>query len=151
MIYSLSMTYTITSLKELSDWSAAFLEDIKQDNDHATIIALSGDLGAGKTTFTQYVAQNLGVSETITSPTFVIQKEYNINQHDWIEKLIHIDAYRLESKSELEYLGWHELIADRNNLIVIEWPEMVDGIDMPNVVKIEITIHDNHTRTLRQK
>jgi tRNA threonylcarbamoyladenosine biosynthesis protein TsaE len=98
------------------------------DKDRATIVALSGDLGAGKTTLTQAIARELGVVENVISPTFVIMKSYPVNsRRDECSRLVHIDAYRLESSSELERLGWAELIADPANLILIEWPEKVPG------------------------
>ena len=93
----------------------------------ATVIALQGDLGAGKTTFAQHFGKLAGVSEDMASPTFVIMKSYNV---DWrgYKKLIHIDAYRLEKEEELLYLGWDELIKDSENIILIEWPERVEGL-----------------------
>ena len=90
----------------------------------ATVVALSGDLGAGKTTLTQAVARRLGVAESVISPTFVIMKAYDA-KHGAYARLVHIDAYRLNSSAELERLGWAELIADPKNLILIEWPERV--------------------------
>ena len=92
--------------------------------ERATVVALSGDLGAGKTTLTQAVARKLGVAESVISPTFVIMKMYYA-KHDAYARLVHIDAYRLNSSAELERLGWGELIADPKNLILIEWPERV--------------------------
>ena len=93
----------------------------------ATIVALQGDLGSGKTTFAQGFGKIVGVEENMPSPTFVIMKSYNI---DWngFKKLIHIDAYRLEKEDELLHLGWDELIKDPENFILIEWPERVEGL-----------------------
>lgn len=91
----------------------------------ATIIALQGDLGAGKTVFTKGVASFLGLEDIITSPTFVIQKMYVLPEGAPWRKLIHIDAYRLESEEELSTIGWNRLATDPNNLVVIEWPEQV--------------------------
>lgn len=93
----------------------------------ATVVALSGDLGAGKTTFTKDVAHILGIKETITSPTFVIEKIYGLSPKikSHFVRFIHIDAYRLESSHELDVLGWHEIVNDKTNLIFVEWPEHV--------------------------
>ncbi len=91
----------------------------------ATVVALSGDLGAGKTTLTQAIARELGVRETVISPTFVIMKSYMLGEPRGFARLVHIDAYRLDSHKELEKFGWAELIADPQNLILIEWPEKV--------------------------
>ena len=92
----------------------------------ATIITLSGGLGAGKTTFTQGVARALGVTETVASPTFVIEKIYEL-KNQLFQRLIHIDTYRLKSQAELVTIGWEEIIADPDNLILLEWPEAVPG------------------------
>lgn len=89
---------------------------------NAFVLALSGELGAGKTTFVQFVAKALGITEQITSPTFVIEKIYKI-EHPVFERMIHVDAYRLESEGELKNLGWEEIVSNPKNLILIEWPE----------------------------
>ena len=94
--------------------------------DGATVVALSGDLGAGKTTFVQAAAKALGVEETVVSPTFIIMQAFALPRGPFA-RLIHIDAYRLKSLHELEVLGWCELIAEPSNLIFIEWPEQVSG------------------------
>ncbi|OIO18962.1 MAG: tRNA (adenosine(37)-N6)-threonylcarbamoyltransferase complex ATPase subunit type 1 TsaE, partial [Candidatus Magasanikbacteria bacterium CG1_02_41_34] len=65
------------------------------------IITLSGDLGAGKTTFTKGFAEGLGVKETITSPTFSLMNVYPTNTKSKIETFVHIDTYRLENQEEL--------------------------------------------------
>jgi tRNA threonylcarbamoyladenosine biosynthesis protein TsaE len=113
----------------------------------ATIVALHGDLGAGKTTFTQAVARTLGVTDTVTSPTFVIEKIYKLT-HQHFSHLIHIDAYRLESGKELETLGWKEISEDPKNLIFIEWPEKVEDI-LPSTMKHIYFSHvDESTREI---
>jgi tRNA threonylcarbamoyladenosine biosynthesis protein TsaE len=103
--------------------------------DSATILALSGDLGAGKTTFAQGIARALGVSEQVTSPTFVIEKIY-VLENQAFARLIHIDAYRLNDPHELEVLGWKEIVAEPANLILIEWPEKVAGMIPVSAMRI---------------
>lgn len=88
------------------------------------IIALSGQLGAGKTTFTQAIGKSLGVKEIITSPTFTILRQYNCH-HQTIKQLIHIDAYRLSSGLDLINLGLNDWLNCPTCLIVIEWPEKI--------------------------
>ncbi len=102
---------------------------------HATVVALQGDLGAGKTTFTQGIARALGVGESVTSPTFVIEKIYELTEQNFT-RLIHIDAYRLTDAHELEVLGWHEVVADPLNLIIVEWPEHVAALIPENAIHI---------------
>lgn len=94
--------------------------------DRATVIALSGDLGAGKTTFVQGAALTLGVRESVQSPTFVIEKIYALDGQKF-SRLIHIDAYRLKSAHELRILGFEELLRDGRDIIMLEWPEQVRG------------------------
>ncbi len=91
----------------------------------ATVVGLYGDLGAGKTTFTKEVARLFGVQRTVASPTFVLERIYKLDPKYVFKHLIHIDAYRLESGSELVALGWSGILADPTNLIFIEWPEKV--------------------------
>lgn len=90
---------------------------------NATVVGLKGDLGAGKTTFVQSVARVLGVSETVPSPTFVIARFYPIVQNSAFTRLVHVDAYRIESEDELRPLGWSTILSDPKNLVFVEWPE----------------------------
>jgi len=107
--------------------------------DAATVVTLSGELGAGKTTFAQGIARALGVEETVSSPTFVIEKIYQLSGQRF-EKLIHIDAYRLKNQHELDVLGWKEIITEPKNLIVLEWPERVAEAIPENAIRIRFDI-----------
>ncbi len=93
----------------------------------ATVVALQGELGSGKTAFAKALGKMMGINEHIVSPTFVIMKSYDINWKGF-KKLIHVDAYRIESESELLNLGWNKLVENPRHLILIEWPERVEGI-----------------------
>ncbi len=112
----------------------------------AMIIGLYGDLGSGKTTFTQDVAHALGISGDITSPTYVIEKKYAI-AHPAFSQLVHIDAYRLASGKELLALDWPALLADPKNLILIEWPERVADI-LPEHRTISFSFVSEHERDI---
>ncbi len=120
------------SLEETKEVAKGFFETLKS-GEKATVVALSGELGSGKTAFSQAVGSILGVKENISSPTFVIQKIYPIDFKEF-KNLIHIDAYRLDKETELLHLGWEEIISEPENLILIEWPERVEGI-IPNDAK----------------
>jgi len=93
----------------------------------ATVVGLSGDLGAGKTTLVQSIARELGITETITSPTFVIAKYYKTDQNGF-EKMVHIDAYRIDDSVELETIGWKDVLLEPNTLVIVEWPERVESL-----------------------
>jgi len=89
------------------------------------ILALVGELGAGKTTFTQGLADGFGIKGKITSPTFVIMNEYLINSKLKIKdsKLFHLDSYRLKDEKNMVALGVVELLNDPKNIVVIEWAD----------------------------
>jgi tRNA A37 threonylcarbamoyladenosine biosynthesis protein TsaE len=166
------MTRISHSLEETREIAAAWLASIGEQAggteaeaiSQATLVGLSGHLGAGKTAFVKAVAKVLGVKEDVTSPTFVIMKIYETGSQFTIHnsqfntsrsiqnteperivdapwhRLIHIDAYRLEKREELEVLNWEQLVADPYNLIMIEWPENVGlgSLDEIKTLKFEI-------------
>lgn len=92
----------------------------------ATVVTLIGDLGAGKTTFAKGIARALGVVEEVTSPTFVIMKMYSLSGEKF-SKLVHMDAYRLKGKQHLKVLGWEDILREPETLILVEWPEKIEG------------------------
>jgi len=112
-------------------------------SNRAFIIALEGDLGSGKTTFIQGLAQGLKVGENILSPTFVILKEFPINfsaqggpASGW-KNLYHIDAYRLKNPEELLELGFIDLIRNPENIVVIEWADKIKKILPREILRIK--------------
>ncbi len=129
------MIYTSNSLEETKKIAEDFVSNLSPKGS-ATVVGLYGNLGAGKTTLTQFLAKAVGIVETVTSPTFVIEKIYEL-QDQKFKFLIHIDAYRLEKPEELVNLGWNKIISERENLILIEWPENVQNI-MPEHIKIKL-------------
>lgn len=102
------------------------------------IIALKGELGAGKTTFMKSFARKMGISESVASPTFVIMKRYPIPHESRVgafyQNLIHMDAYRLENGKDLETMGFSRILnpdtasGEGRNVVCVEWPEMVEDI-----------------------
>jgi tRNA threonylcarbamoyladenosine biosynthesis protein TsaE len=110
------------SLENLVAFARSFVEALpKNEGKRAHIVGLSGDLGAGKTTFVQLVARALGVEDSVTSPTYVIAERYAI-EHPPFTSLVHIDAYRLQEK-ESHTIGWDDFCKDPKNLLLVEWPE----------------------------
>ncbi len=104
-----------------------------------TVITLTGDLGAGKTTLTQSIAKGLGITKTVSSPTFTICKIY----HGRLP-LYHFDAYRLEGSEE--DLGFEEMI-EGDGLAVIEWPQYIEYMIPEDVLKISIHLCGEEERT----
>jgi tRNA threonylcarbamoyladenosine biosynthesis protein TsaE len=141
------------NIQEMKVLAAEFLKKLalRPVSVGATVIGLRGDLGAGKTTFTQTCANLLGISETVTSPTFVILKKYKIVDKMLSEKFsffIHIDAYRLKGGKELNAIGWQEIISNPKNLIMIEWPELVADVMPVNTRYIDFKHIDETTREI---
>lgn len=93
----------------------------------ATVFALTGDLGAGKTTLVQHIARALGVEGVVPSPTFVIMKLYPTTDAVFT-RLVHIDAYRIENEKELAPLRLEEIFTDPKTLVCIEWPEKLQHV-----------------------
>ena len=101
----------------------------------AVVLALQGDLGAGKTTFLQGFAKGLGMKEVVNSPTFVILKRFTIKKNNF-KNFYHIDCYRLENPQEILDLGFKEIIANPQNIVAIEWPEKIAEILPKHNIKI---------------
>lgn len=120
------MTRQTNSLEETAQVAAECLASL-EPRQQATVLALRGDLGAGKTAFTQALAKHLGVGEIVTSPTFVIMKIYDLENQKF-DRLIHIDAYRFDNPDELDGLNFQDFLKDPKNLIVLEWPEKVEDV-----------------------
>jgi tRNA threonylcarbamoyl adenosine modification protein YjeE len=105
------------------------------------IIALYGDLGAGKTCFVQGLASALGIKATVCSPTFTIVNEY-IEEGSPRKRLIHADLYRLSGPEELETIGWDDYIRS-GDAMAVEWPDRAEGEFPPNVITIDIRIGES--------
>ena len=126
----------ISSIEEMQQLAY----DITSFAQPSTIIALNGDLGAGKTTFTKGIGKGLGVKKIINSPTFTIVKEY---QGRW--PLYHFDAYRLEGENE--ELGFEEMF-ENDGVCVIEWPMYIQDILPQERLEIHMTKNSDQTRRM---
>ncbi len=99
-----------------------------------SVVALYGELGAGKTTFAQGIARGLGIKNRIISPTFIIVRSYKVRIKDKglrIKNFYHIDLYRIEDEKGLEGLGLDEILNDEESIIVIEWAEKLARLQTP--------------------
>jgi tRNA threonylcarbamoyladenosine biosynthesis protein TsaE len=133
--------------EELPKVASLVLSNTPKNDKGPTIIALSGPLGAGKTSLTQAIAQELGISEKIVSPTFVIAKWYKTSKGDF-EEMVHIDAYRIDGEEELGPLGFSSLLEKKNTLIVLEWPERLPKTLSENHASLFILEHDGDIRKI---
>lgn len=113
----------------------------------AAVVALSGDLGAGKTAFTKALARELGVQEEVTSPTFVILKIFKCENGPY-ETLVHMDAYRIEDQEELRPLHFDQFLEDSTVLLCIEWAEKVQERLPGHAVSVHIEIQEGDIRAI---
>ena len=102
------------------------------------VIALTGDLGAGKTTLTKAIARGLGISETVTSPTFTIVKEYRSGRLP----LFHFDVYRIGDVEEMYELGYEEYFFG-DGVCVIEWADLIEELIPEDALRISIAYGQN--------
>lgn len=107
-----------------------FATDVAQTLKKGDVIALVGDLGTGKTTLSKYIAEALGITETITSPTFTIVQEY----HSGRLPLYHFDVYRVDDIEEMYRIGYEEYFYGEG-VCIVEWADIVEEI-IPEDAKV---------------
>lgn len=108
------------------------------------VVALSGELGAGKTTLAQAMCAGFGVLDPVTSPTFALVHQYRGGP----AMVFHLDLYRIGSAAELTNLGWDDLL-DANAVVIVEWPDRADGQLPPDTQRIHLShVGDAATRRL---
>ncbi len=111
------------------------------------VLALYGDLGSGKTTFTSYLVHSLGLENRVQSPTFVIARKYS-GSSGLVKTVNHLDLYRLTTIEEVEDLGLKEMF-DEEAITIIEWPEVAETL-LPDEVKvIEFYYMDENVRKIK--
>ena len=132
-----SHVFTIDELR-------AFGEGFGSNLAPPAVIALEGELGTGKTTLAQAIARGVGIREDVTSPTFSLVNEYEVDG----TRVYHLDLYRLSGPQDLTNIGWDEIL-NSGEIVVIEWPERA-GIHLPDDTmrfRLEyIPGDDNHRR-----
>ena len=110
----------IKNENETRDFALKLAEELEAGD----VLALIGDLGTGKTALTGYIAQGLGISDNIVSPTFTIVREYT----DGRLPLYHFDVYRLADSEEMFDIGAEEYFYEKGGVCVIEWADIVEDI-----------------------
>ncbi len=112
---------------------------------HGDVIYLIGEMGAGKTTFTQSLARELGVTDYVNSPTFTLINEYPLESFT----LIHMDLYRIHVAGELIEMGLESVVNDRS-ITLIEWADLFAEVIPPSTItlKFDLKGHDERTLTI---
>ena len=138
-------TFITTNARQTKELGEMLAQEIKGGE----IICLEGELGSGKTIFTQGFLKGLGIEGPYTSPTFVVMKQYTrkLSGKNNREKqsIYHIDAYRVDSKNVLK-LGWEEITADKNNVIIIEWANKIRKIIPKNSLWVKFKWKNENKR-----
>ena len=133
-------TYTVHSVEET--WAVA--AQLAPELSPGCVVALTGDLGAGKTTFMQGLGFALGVKRPVTSPTFTLSVEYPTPRF----KLVHMDLYRLNGPDDLLTIGFPEYL-ESGAVVAVEWPERAGDLIPSNAIRIHFTLTENSdTRTI---
>ena len=94
---------------------------------NALVVALTGELGSGKTTFTKALLRTLGVSGRVASPTFIFFRRYR-SKLKYYKNIWHFDVYRLNSPKEVREIGLKEAVSQDKNLVIVEWADKVEGL-----------------------
>ena len=111
---------------------------------HPVVIALEGDLGAGKTTFTQGFAKALGIKAKVKSPTFLLMKEHHLKN----QSFFHIDCYRVKTYKDLVPLEVTRIIKDPKNIVVVEWPERIKPILPKKLIRVRLKHVSENERSI---
>lgn len=148
-----NIAFTTKSPKETQAIARLMAQELKRAHvaaKGALVIGLVGDLGGGKTTFTQGFARGLGVKGRVLSPTFVLLKRFPLRGASF-KNFIHIDAYRVESSREIAALGWKEFAADEKNIILVEWADKIKKLLPKNTIFVYFEHVDDTIRNITVK
>lgn len=135
------LTYISKSDKETKEIAVKLAKTTK-----GNVFALTGELGAGKTTFAKGFAKGLGIKEKIISPTFVLIKQYRIPNTDKI--FYHLDLYRLEDTNHLNDLGLKDILNNKKNIVLIEWAEKAKSHLPKNITWVSFKFKNSNLREI---
>ncbi|MDE1970787.1 MAG: tRNA (adenosine(37)-N6)-threonylcarbamoyltransferase complex ATPase subunit type 1 TsaE [Patescibacteria group bacterium] len=142
-----STTIITQNERETRRIANAFAEELAAEKPVCHVVSLEGELGAGKTTFMKGFAEGLHMKETMTSPTFIIFRVFDLARSVF-KRLYHVDCYRLESYEDLRALGFEDILNDPKNLVVIEWGNMIREHLPQNTVHIAFDVLAHHARRI---
>ena len=162
------MEIIIENIDQIRTAAREFIEKALPEH---SVIAFYGGMGAGKTTFIKALCEELGVEDTVTSPTFALVNEYSINEelrmkneefltktdsslftlHSSLSKVFHFDFYRIKRLEEVYDMGYEDYFYQKNALCLIEWPELVEELLPDDALRVEISEQPDGTRKLKVK
>lgn len=123
--------------------------DIADDLTPGTIVTLTGNLGAGKTTFAKGFAEGLGVTSEISSPTFTLMDVHQFSANGKACQFVHVDTYRGESAQDFADIGLEEYLGAPDTICLVEWPEKVQSLLRgKEVTNITIEHGEGNARTI---
>ncbi|MCL5411529.1 MAG: tRNA (adenosine(37)-N6)-threonylcarbamoyltransferase complex ATPase subunit type 1 TsaE [Patescibacteria group bacterium] len=125
-----------------------FAQEFAQKLQGGEVIALIGNLGGGKTTFTQGLAEGLGIKQRVLSPTFVLMRSYPFKKGGKSLTLYHLDLYRLEKSKEAKALGLEEIWSDPKNVVLIEWAEKIKSLLPEKTIEIRFEYLEENERKI---
>ena len=140
------MSELIIKIENLDEYHAAAKKFVAAMKDNR-IFAFYGSMGTGKTTFIKSVCEEMGVEESINSPTFAIVNEYETGEG---ETVFHFDFYRIKSLAEVYNMGYEEYLYS-NAYCFLEWPELIEELLPEETVRVEINEENDGTRTIKVK
>ena len=160
------MEIIIENIDQIRTAAREFIEKALPEH---SVIAFYGGMGAGKTTFIKALCEELGVEDTVTSPTFALVNEYSINEelrikneefltktdsslftlHSSLSKVFHFDFYRIKRLEEVYDMGYEDYFYQKNALCLIEWPELVEELLPDDALRVEISEQPDGTRKLK--
>ena len=149
------------SSRETKEFAGKLIRELlKSSKNKNLVICLEGNLGGGKTTFVQGLAEGLGIKEIVNSPTFLIMKKYTASNRKRTNacslllenkkyNLYHFDCYRISGYQEILDLGFEEIISGKNNIVLIEWSEKIKEILPKERINIKFEFVDEKTRKIK--
>jgi tRNA threonylcarbamoyladenosine biosynthesis protein TsaE len=145
------MEIRIENIDQIRSAARQFIEKALPER---SVIAFYGTMGAGKTTFIKALCEELGVEDTVTSPTFALVNEYSVEEREpksenWFSKVFHFDFYRIKRLEEVYDMGYEDYFYQKNALCLIEWPELVEELLPDDALRVEISEQPDGKRKLK--
>ncbi|MBI2609760.1 tRNA (adenosine(37)-N6)-threonylcarbamoyltransferase complex ATPase subunit type 1 TsaE [Candidatus Giovannonibacteria bacterium] len=147
-----ALRVTTKNEKETKKFAELFARELKifsarTRQKKALVIGLEGELGAGKTSFTKGFAKGLGIKEEMKSPTFILMRVFRVPKSK--SHFFHFDAYRISDSKEFLALGFKSLLNNPNNILLIEWADLVQKILPKNYFKLKFKLISRTSREIK--